>query len=138
MNVERAWIALPKPPERVRVYARRVRDGHLDVALKLRPKGTEWEFVGWLANDMLLADFRIACNHALTDAERKVTAALNEGPDTPFMLSVSTGAGGSRVYSVIRSMLARRKVSETAMFEGRESANQRAKPLRVLMLAEAS
>lgn len=138
MNVDRAWIALPKPPHRVRVYARRVRDGHLDVALRLRPSGKEWEFVGWLANDVLLAEFREACSQALTETERRVTAALTEGPDTPYNLSVSRVASEAHVYTVVRRMLWRRKVSETPMFEGRTSAHQRAKPLRVLMLAEAS
>ncbi len=138
MKVETAWMSLPRPPKRVRVYACRCRDGHLDVALRLRPKGDEWEFVGWLANDVLLQDFRDACAQALTPTERRVTVALNEGPDTPYSLSISSNTHHSRVYRVVQAMLARRKVQIGPMFEARPSRHLRAKPLEVVQLAEAS
>lgn len=138
MKVETAWITLPRPPQRVRVYACRCRDGHLDVALRLRPKGAEWEFVGWLANDILLQAFRDACAQALTPTERRVTEALIDGPDTPYNLSISSETGHSRVYRVVQSMLARRKVQIGPMFEARPSRHQRVKPLEVVQLAEAS
>lgn len=138
MKVETAWTHLPRPPQRVRVYACRYRDGHLDVALRLRPQGEQWEFVGWLANDILLADFRTACSEALNITERRVTAALQDGPDTPYFLSLSSNASGSRVYGVVQSMLRRRKVLVKPMFEARGGRHQRVKPLEVVQLAEAS
>jgi hypothetical protein len=138
MNVETAWMTLPRPPHRERVYARRYRDSHIDVALRVRPPGEEWEFVGWLANDILLQAFRDACAQALTPTERRVTEALNEGPDTPYNLSISSATGHSRVYRVVQLMLARRKVQIGPMFEARPSRHQRVKPLEVVQLAEAS
>lgn len=138
MKVENAWMALPRPPQRVRVYARRFREGHIDVALRLRPNGSDWEFVGWLANDILLQDFRDACAQALTPTERRVTEALSEGPDTPYGLSISSATGGTRVYRVVQAMLSRRKVEVGPMFTARPSRHARAKPLEVVRLAEAS
>lgn len=139
MNAETAWILLPRPPQRVRVYACRCRNGHLGVELRLRPPGEQWEFVGWLANDMLLNEFLGACKQALTPVERSLTKALKEGPDTPYGLSKSRGASESRCYKVVRAMIARRKVRLEPMFKARAAGKyERVKPLEVLQLAEAS
>jgi hypothetical protein len=136
-SLVQGWLSLPRPPQRARVYAKRIGRQGMDVALHERPEGAEWEFVGWMDAFATLRAFRDACSEALTTPERALTAALRDGPDTPQNLTTSGIAHGARVTPVLKAMAARRKIVLQPMFTAHTHRHQRAKPLTVAVLAEA-
>ncbi len=135
MNVDAAWIALQLEP--CRVYARATKRG-VEVELSARP-GPDWQFVGWASRGTLLETFRRDCAAALGHVEMAVTAALQEGYDSPYGLATSGISSSRRVYEACAAMRQRRKVVEIPMFEpaGRVHRHQVVEPKVVLALAEA-
>jgi hypothetical protein len=135
MNVDTAWIALPLEP--CRVYAKRADHG-TEVELGARP-GKDWQFVGWASRGTLLETFRRDCAAALGHVEMAVTAALQEGYDSPYGLATSGISSTRRVYEACAAMRQRRKVVEIPMFEPAVRVHRHLvmEPKVVLALAEA-